>query len=74
MVDPDPAISQALAQRHHGARRERVQAEARIDVAYKVVPAGADIRQGKIAGKLGRLYRLQLATRAKLIKGRISGP
>lgn len=73
MVDPDTAVARALAQRHHGARRERMQAEVRIDIAHEIVPGGADIGQVKVARQLGRLHRLQLAPRGQLLEGRIRG-
>ena len=50
-----------------------MQAEARIDIAHEMVPGGADIGQGKVAGQLKRLHRLQLAPRGQLFEGRISG-
>jgi len=71
MVDPDPAISQAPAQRHHGARRERLQTEPRIDVVHEIVPGSADIGQCEVAGQLGRVRRLQLAPRLQLLESPI---
>ncbi|WP_213956924.1 hypothetical protein [Variovorax sp. dw_954] len=73
MINPDAAIPQALAQRHHGARSERVQARSRIDIVHQIVPGGADIRQCKVARQFGCVRRPQLAPRGQLLEGRVRG-